>query len=222
MAQETAQRQMLRLAIRHGQSSRGNRRIGFIGTYKELPSFEFGSIPVMTGKLTCWYYSSAIFSVDFDNKRITDFGMEGYSVSTDNNIYRWRDALRELLKPYNERAFCISSEALWSGRCRWTSPARGGSKFLQVLFERFRRRAPWAYQDQNMVWWFDWELYDTDLEEVYFNSCSDLCENQDWRYYTYDWDAQGKWSKRFISADAERRYLANKKKKKRDPRGNIP
>jgi YD repeat-containing protein len=73
-----------------------------------------------------------------------------------------------------------------------------------------------------MVWWFDWELYDSALDVEYYLSTHDLARDQNWRYYAYDWDAQGKWSKRFINDDAKRRFLAREKRKTRGRHVNVP
>jgi len=213
--------EMLQTPIKEGSSHRKNRRVEFEGTFKELPSFEFGHVVIMTGKLTCWYHSSEILCVDFDKKQVTDFGMSGYSTSTTRNLHAWRAALYAVLRPSLTYDFCISVEALY-GSSAWTaskSRYHEGQGWRQRR-ERFKSQAPWNYKDANGVWWFDWELFDPALSNAYYAAGNDLAQDQAWRYYTYDWDAQGKWSKRFIDADAERRYLA--RKKKRGPRGNVP
>jgi len=220
----SAQHQMIETAIKRGRASRGNRRVEFEGTYQVLPSFELGNVPVMTGRLTCWYYSSPVFCVDFDNKRITDFGMIGYSVSTSNNIRHWKHALSCILRPNKGSTLCIPSGAIGESGV-WTAPAKGyqDKQGWRSHRERFKARAPWCYQGTGMVWWFDWELFDPALNEEYYLSIQDLARDQNWRYYAYFWDAQGKWSKRFIDDDAKRRFLARQKKKQKGAsRGNVP
>jgi len=213
--------EMLRTAVKRGSARRGNSHVAFEGTRSTIGCFLHGPVEVLTGRLTCWYYSSRIFSVDFDNTRLTDFGMSGYSVSTTNNIRKWRGALAHFWNTAIP-GVCVPSSALWLSPSWTTDPEQCeySSEWHKILRINFVKRAPWLHQDAESTWWFDWSAFDEGLYTEFYSSQAFLLRDQHWRYFTYDWNERGEWAKKFLGIDAERRFKA--RLKRRGANGNVP
>jgi len=190
----------LRRAGRHGEgaSSRRNKRIKVSGPYKPLWTF-VGPIHRVDGVVTCYYYNQAVFAIDFINARITNFDMTSYSLSTGANISGWRYACwRMFTFPRHIHQYSA-----------WMGTADGSA------YARFCKRAPWVHDDSRGVRWFAWELYDSALAHVYHRSRTFLGTDQNWRYFDYDWDDFGEWTRHFKNADAERRWNMRERKRRK-------
>jgi hypothetical protein len=202
----------LHRAGRHGKgnSSRKNKRIEVSGPYKPLWTF-VGLIHRVEGVVTCFYYNQPIFAVDFINARITNFDMTSYSLSTGENIRRWEYACYRMFTfpPY---VYVYHS---WVHTPSHYEPHQPGSA---DAYARFSRLVPWVHDDLRGVRWFAWEHYDSALAETYHQSNEFLRSDQNWRYFDYDWDDFGKWTRHFKNADAERRWKMRERKRERAAR----
>ncbi len=200
----------------HGQSKRGNHRVEIDGPYVPLWTF-VGLIHRIKGTLTCYYYDREIFAIDFTNARVTDFNMLSYSVSTTNNIHAWMAVCRRMFP---------SVVAAWRGHWScWTLRQGGNGRYvsnwvtgpqvdvIENLLERFVKRVPWVYEDRYGIRWFAWEKFDEPLASAFHNSSGFLSREQNWRYFDFDWDSNGEWTRRFKSDDAKRRWEQRKRKR---------
>lgn len=199
---------MLRLAIEKGSYRKGNRTVEAydVRVVRRVDHVFFGPIVVMSRQVTCWYYSSKVFAVDFDRKLITDYAMDSYSISTSQNISGWRRAFREMFPE------AVPEDATWLCR-QWC--AKGDD-----TAQRFSARVPWVRVDRSGVRWFHWPAYDDALALAYDESRAFLRTSQNWRYFVYDWTEDGSWEARFINDDARRRYEARERRK--GQHGNVP
>lgn len=189
-------KKLIRKAFKKGSARDKNRGATVTGTLKEYATFT-GPFVQLKGVIEFDYYDSRILTVDFINRRITDHGMSSYGSDTRKTISGYVQALVELGKSHfpGMRSFT-----------RWTSIPRS-----KTSYGRFLRKAPWADWDYGSVW-FRWELYDEALVETYDASEAFLRKGQNWRWFEYDWDADGRWSRKFIDANAERRYRKREKR----------
>lgn len=210
---EDAFEKMLRIAAeRGGEYSKGNRWISI----QRLSLIEplFGKFLMPKGHVICGYYSSRIFSIDFDKKLVTDYGMPSYSVSTGQNIRAWEAAFRVFFKPF------LPENLLWQ-YSRWTSSPRYVRPEANTRFKRFTEKAPWVHVDGERVAWFYWPAWDEALANRYGDGEAFLRENQNWRYFDYAWDSAGNWTRFFLSEEARHRWTARERRKGRLIDGNL-
>jgi len=202
----------LRRAGRHGKgnSSRRNKRIEVSGPYKPLWTF-VGPIHRVEGVVTCFYYNQPVFAVDFINARITNFDMTSYSLSTGANIRGWEYSCWRMF------TFPAYVRVYHSWMCA-PPPYEHHQPGSDGAYDRFSCRVPWVHDDPRGVRWFAWEHYDRDLARVYHQSNAFLSGDQNWRYFDYDWDDFGKWTRHFKNADAERRWKMRERKREREAR----
>lgn len=204
---------MLRIAIERGAPYRkGNREVDApkMRTIEPL----FGKFIMPHGTVTCWFYSSRVFCVDFDKQRITDYGMRSYSMSTGQNIAGWVRAFRVKFGHFVGNNLFYEYGA-WSFNSR--NLERGSQMFL-----RFAQRVPWVHIDANGIGWFHWPKWDEALHKTYFASSSFLHESQNWRYFDFDWAEDGRWERKFINDDAKRRWEAREQRRGRQKNGDLP
>ena len=57
--------------------------------------------------------------------------------------------------------------------------------------------------------------FDEALAQVYHRSCDFLREDQNWRYFDYDWDNRGDWTVKYKDDDAQRRYMQRERQRAR-------
>jgi hypothetical protein len=186
----------------------------------------------MGGTLEFMHYDTRVLSVNFDSSRITDYGFDGYSTTTDRNIREWVSAMRQL--GYIPKYTLPYNWAAWTANGRARRPRRRQGKSLNnvqkadELFDEFRRLAPWCgftqfSTDGPMTRWFDWDKYDDKFAQRYWDSKRFLATDQNYRYFTYVWDMSWMraclpwplphhWIRRFISGDAERRWKKRERK----------
>ena len=188
----------------HGQSERGNRMVSVDGEYRPVWTF-LGIIPRLHGIITCVYYSSKIFAIDFINNRVTNFGMSGYSMSTGQNLHGWEDVCASMFPHLLEK---------WKWKYgEWVD--RNTLPDVQTMYGRFCAKVPWIYVDKNDVRWFEWDKFDEALAQVYHRGCDFLREDQNWRYFDYDWDNRGDWTVKYKDDDAQRRYMQRERQRAR-------
>jgi len=192
----------------YGDSFRGKHKVVVEGEYRQLMTF-VNLEHRINGVVTCYYYNSEIFAIDFINKRITNFKMERYSISTSRNISTWEWVFRTK----------YDHERKWHGYSFWTGghEAYGANvgdfgKSLNTMYDRFCAKVPWVYFDGNGIHWFAWDKYDMSLASEFFESRTFLYNKQNWRYFDYNWDEQGRWTRRFKNADAEKRWHKREKR----------
>ena len=177
------------------------------GKYDPIWTF-LGIIHRIHGVVTCYYFNSAIFAIDFINERVTNFGMDGYSTTTGANIGGWESACAKL-------GDCTESAWRWD-YSRWTVSDEPRTSYYRrtvmpapaTEFERFCKRIPWVDIDHAGRRWFLWKKFDKTLAQQYDDSWNFLHNDQNWRYFTYDWGTEKglNWIRKFKDEDAERRW----------------
>jgi len=187
-------RKLLMRAITRSEASKGNRQIRVIGEVQRTWTFT-GPYFRLEGRIDCLYYGQNVLSVDFINKRITDRGWHAYNSCTNQTIRGYEDVILGLF------SFALPSKHIRWVYTSWMNPPDGDTPY-----GRFASRMPWVKDG-----WFLWEHYDPVLADVFHEGERDLRETQNWRWFTYDWDQYGIWAKRFINADAERRFRKKEK-----------
>jgi hypothetical protein len=195
-------------ALKRGECTGKSCLITFTGTNHELWSFD-GLTRFITGMMHFQHYKTRVLSVDFDNDQVTDYGYTGHTMATSRYLTEWRYALQRL-----------RAQNMWSLRASanpfaWTRTENHKLRGVahEAMWQRFRAKAPWVKNIEG-VWWFAGRAYSRDLEDEYHDSHSALLgDTGDWRWFTYDWNAQGEWARRFIDADAERRWNKRQAKK---------
>ena len=180
------------LTKRKAFSQNRNKRFERIGEYRPLWTFH-GPVHRVKGCVTAYFYGAPIFAIDFVNKRLTDFGMRNYSMSTGQNVRSWS---YKLLR--------IFSLGKWQHEYGMWTQAEGDPKF--------RNHVDWLWRDMRSRYWFCWDKFDPDQAKSYLASTSFLRKDQNWRYFEYDWDENGLWTRRFINEDAERRWKLREKR----------
>lgn len=196
------------------------------------------------GTLRFLHYDSEVLAVEFERSRITDRGYSYYSTTTQANVSGWFLALQRgnhlpVRLPHDwwmwTRNWRKTQERWRRGRKLNNSPEP--DKYDE-LFELFRERVPWCSRDESYprygtwdyTWWFHWDKYVDNVAQALWTSLRFLHEDQNHRYFTYEWGEHpwGKnptwplpqhWVRRFIDADAERRW---RKREKRNGRPCLP
>lgn len=184
-------KQLLRAIEKGGYAQNGNREVRIIGDIRETWTFA-GPWWRLDGRIECRYYGTRILTLDFENKALTDYGMHDYNTCTSNTISGWTDVLFDMFG-LRRIAYHFS---------QWTRPPTPNTDYA-----RFVARVPWAGDG-----WFRWELFDQALADTFNEGQSSLRDGQNWRWFDYDWDQDGNWSRKFINADAERRYRQREKR----------
>jgi hypothetical protein len=185
-------RKLLYRAIsKGGYAKQGNREIHVLGDVHRIWTFT-GPRFRNEGRIDCLYYDTTVLSLDFVNKRITDGNWRAYNSCTKQTIAGYEDVLFGLFS-LNHFKYTYSL---------WTKPASPNT-----TYGRFVQRIPWVVHG-----WFLWEAYDERLADAFHESLRDLQKDQNWRWFDYDWDQDGNWSRRFINPDAERRFRQKEKK----------
>lgn len=189
-------------ALRNGETkeSKTNTRVTFDGRDERIRTFE-GSRHVMTGHLSFWHWNSRVLEVDFDKDMVTDFGFDGYSVSTSANINAW---LEHLIK-----TGFLGMQSLQPGirPPKWTatiSTRRMNETHRDRLFAKFCAGVPWVKRVDGALW-FHGPSYDDQMAIVGENLIDDICANNNWRWFTASW-MNGLWTKHFISNETEARW----------------
>jgi hypothetical protein len=205
---------MIETAIKRGKSTNGNHAVYVTGERADEQTF-LGPHRMLAGTIICTYYNTKIVGVDFVNQRITNYGYDGYSVSTSGNISSWESFIR-MMFPFQMKNAYVHHSWLGGHKPRYTSEA------LEELYDDFKTRAPWIEKDKwNGVEWFLWSRYDQKIAEVFWDSAGFLQHDQNWRYFTYAWDDNGVWSRRFISPETEKRWRAREAKRTREKNGHL-
>lgn len=189
------------------RNSKCNRRIETVGMFETLWTMT-GPVQIPHGAgLSFWHYSSNVLTVDLTRKRIAHHGYDKRSMTTSRNINGWTDALAVHNLLPKSLQWCWLS---WTPRSsRYVSKDSPDARF-----EAYRARVPWLEKEGD-DWWFLWEQWDDAIAETYWASAADLRDDQRWRYFTYDWDADGKWTRRFVDAEAERRMALRTQRRAR-------
>jgi hypothetical protein len=190
---------LIKKAIKKGTAHDKNRGVTVTGTLKRYDTLA-GPFMQLKGIIEFGYYDSRVLTVDFVNRRITDHGMSSYGSDTRKTLSGYVEALITLFKQD------IPARSVRYRYSRWTAIPRP-----KTAQHRFMRRAPWVDFDYGNVW-FRWDLYDDALVDLYDQSEAFLRKDQNWRWFEYDWDEQGQWSRKFIDAKAERRYRQREKR----------
>jgi len=200
-------------ALRKGSSKHGRSgtKVVFDGEARCVGTFE-GMYWTASGRLMFWHCSSKVMEVDFDRDLITDFGYSGYTHTTTRYINGWLWNL--------QRARILGVPSL-DGSLRpfdwtWSYRYNGNEKFSgkgyhEDMHDRFRRGAPWVVWIGEMPW-FHGARWDFALNVQYGSMRREILFDQGWRWWTADWDDKHQWVKRFVDADAERRWNAREKR----------
>lgn len=188
-----------------------NAKIVFKGAYQQLWTFE-GPRSIATGWMEFHHYDARVMAVDFDHDRITDFGYSGHSPTTTLNINMWLRALQGLEV---ENMFSLTARAFPFAWTRTIHNKLRGAGYHEEMWQRFRARVPWVWKSPSRDWWFygpGWSsaLFDAFGEgrEEALNGPNNEHPGEGYRWFTYDWDKDGRWTKRFINERGERLYHA--------------
>jgi hypothetical protein len=177
----------------------------FDGAVRKLVTFD-GYQQYITGTLHCYHHATRVLSVDFTNDCMTDYGYDGYSPSTSRNIAGWISALAAA-RIQNLSCVHVRAPTLWTEAGRKPVPVRNRRRYAALL--RFQSRAPWVVNVDGALW-LSGKAYDQHLCDHFERSMREIFNTPDtyWRWFMYDWDAAGKWSRRYIDAAAERCWRA--------------
>jgi hypothetical protein len=203
-------------ALRRGASdnARTSTRVRFDGEAEMFSTFQ-GPRWFAVGRLDFWHYDSRVMTVDFNKDLVTDFGYLGYSAVTTRTISGWMRVLHGMR--FTHTASLDGS--FWPFDWTWdygVSPkARPrGEGWHEEMRDRFRARAPWVTTVDGQAW-FHGPGWDPVLWDRYNTLRRELLGDRTHVWYTADWDAKGHWTKRFIDADAKRRWDAAQKRRQR-------
>lgn len=201
-------------ALKKGSFKRNEVRAMFNGVSVCIPTFE-GGLWHATGKLDVWHHGSWVLAVDFDRDLVTDFGYRGYSATTTRVVNGWLWDLQSMnfhymqsLSPHHD-----PFEWTWSYAYNKNEKFRGEG-WREEMFDRFRKRVPWVKWIDGHPWYSGSHWY-TSLDKKYRDMHRDLLKDGGWRWWTGDWTESGLWVKRFIDADAKRRWNALQKRRQR-------
>ncbi len=209
-------------ALRNGrcEMKKTNTCVEFEGKTRELVTFR-GVRLYAEGMLTFWHWNSKVMQVDLSRDMATDFGYQGYSFTTNRNLWDWGHAIRGL-RLSNVSCFDLRARAFdwtWTGRLNLDRrPIRPwyGPQFVRDAWIRFQKRAPWIVWIDHYPWIsgarFDYGDYQDFM--VTMNSLegsNNHGANRHW--FTADWDANGRWARRFIDDNARDRYVRNQIRK---------
>ncbi len=210
-------RKLILTALKKGDARRGNYDVHKEGEY--VPVWTFTGIEhIIKGHVICEYFGTPVVAIDFLKEAITDFGMDGYSVTTSQNISRWSRALHEIFPSVPDTA--------WWNFQRYTSYYRDveGEPGVSSEWSRFLKRVSWVgpidrwmlrSKHPGNARWFFWRKFDKALDDLYVEGRVFLAQNQNWRYFKHDWDEKGNWVRSFINADAQRKWHARERRRLR-------
>jgi hypothetical protein len=203
-------------ALRRGASenARTSTRVKFVGDAWMFSTFE-GPRWFAQGRADFWHYDSHVMAVDFDADRVTDFGYTGYSQITTRTVAGWMRVLHAMWFAHVEsldKAFWPFDWTYDYGRSPKARPR--GEGWHEEMRDRFRARTPWV-QSIDGVAWFHGPKWSATLWARYNELRQELLGDRLHTWYTADWNANGRWAKRFIDADAERRWNAAQRRKQR-------
>ncbi len=201
----------------HTSNSKTNTRIEFDGKAQHLSTFE-GPRWIGQGTMSFFHWSTRVLEVDFDNDRITDFGLMGYSFTTNRNISGWACELRRM------HFIGMRSLELDVWPFDWTlcgirnpnSPLNQLDKLScgEQLRVKYRTGAPWV-KEINGYPWFHGALFDPAVNENADRVFGEIFKDKvSWHWFTADW-MNGLWTKRFIDDAAEKRWRAWRAKRER-------
>lgn len=211
--EKTLRGRMMLTAFKRKRSTRGNHSITIEEGDIEPNETFAGPKHVLNGTIVFRYHGTCILGIDFVNKRITNFGNAGYSISTDQNIASWEGFVRVALRYQfpDEVRFYQGWLPHISHRYK---PDDTSVAVVETMHNRFMARCPWVVRDWQDKW-FHWNLFDEKMAKQHGESAAFLHTEQNWRYFTYDWDADGNWTRKFIDADAEKRWKMREAKRLR-------
>ena len=187
-------------AFRQGRVShrKTNTLVVYEGDARQLSTFE-GPRWIVSGRMCFYHYDVKVLEMDFDGDRVSDFGYMGYSLTTSKNIDRWWYGLRRL-NLMDLQTF----DAGWP--FIWTAKKCSGEGHAAEMFDRFRKGVPWAPNVGGDLW-YEGTKYDAGLYHLYERLKTEVMgDGVSWHWFTADWDARGRWSKRFIDKAAETRW----------------
>jgi hypothetical protein len=193
---------------------RTDTKVALVGDARLIPTYE-GPRWDIYGKLHFWHCGSHVMAVDFDEDRVTDFGYSGYSMTTTRHVSGWLHALQRM-PILDVESVCPGYRPFdWTQSYRYnTNPKFRGEGWHEDMFDRYRARIPWVHWIDGMPW-FHAQRWDLVQLAVYEDLRRELLGDRMHMWWTGDWDAQGRWVKRFIDDDARRRWEALQKRKQR-------
>lgn len=191
------------------EHAKTNLSVHFDGTHKLLWTFR-GPQRRATGVLTVRHYGTRIFAYDFSRDLMTDFGMRGHSPTTTLNVGNFWRALQEA------RFVGIQSLVGELHGLDWTRTENyklRGAGYHEEMWQRFRAGVPWT-KNVDGAWWFHGPSFSHAVAAEFDAGRSKIHQNMNgngfgeplWRWFTYDWDANGAWSMRFIDDAAKARW----------------
>lgn len=200
-------------AIQKGCAKSGNREAAYQGEAQLLETV-YGVFCEPHGTFKFRYYNSSVLAVDLDNRRITDFGMSGYSKATDMTVCAYMWALNRLFPSVLHRnlrydlSYWTNDLSRSCNKRQWQYPGWDAAP----VFERLRAGVPWCEKDGG-TWWLLLDKFNGSYAGEYRQSIWELQRDHVWRWFTLDW-VNGVWMRVFIDADAERRYNQTQERKK--------
>lgn len=196
-------------ALREGHyKNRGaNVEVFFNGACEVVTSFD-GFRYLATGCMDFWHHSVRVLAVDFTNDRITDFGYDGYSHCTTQNIQSWMWMLRSM-NFINTRSLesCVyPTHWTWMERRthRTRKPMHSVDKASDRVRWTYRTTAPWVRQDLRIPW-FHGKLYNAGAVLRSRPVMDSILDRGQWHWFTGAW-VNGEWTRCFIDAETEKRY----------------
>lgn len=185
-----------------GSAKHASTHMTFDGVHRELWSFR-GRTRFLTGQMHFWHCESRVLSVDFDKDLITDHGFTGFSSTTSRYLGVW---MTELRAAGIHQMVSLADDLQPFDWTRTTNNRLRGAGFHEEMWQRFRAGVPWVKRIDG-AWWFHGPSFSSVLMQQYLKGRDDvLNDGVSWHWFTYDWDAEGRWSKRFIDDAAERRW----------------
>ena len=202
---------MLHTALRHGVSRRGEKCVRITGDYRIINTVN-GPVVYLDGVITCSHMGRAYFVLD-TKKKATMFrqALLGGAYYREALVMKWAIKRLGILALKDTIDVCLPN-ILWGGD-HPGDPIPTRSR--HDLRAKFIAGVPWIKKGRNGGLWFQYEEYDEVAEDhvtQLMKGVHQLMRDSTWRFYDYHWD-EGKWTRKFISADAERRWLLREKRK---------
>lgn len=194
--------EMMRVAAKRGESTRGHRRLVFDGTYSPRMTFA-GPFPQMHGRIICSFEREPLYIVDFDKSMTWQARGQRTNLVTMDLIH-WR---YELYKHFR-LPMCVLSDSIWHPSSVYTGGVAKVTLRRREMLCTFLTRAPW-YRPESIDGrrgWFHWPSFDEALVDQHEASERLVWTDQNWRYFTFEWDENGNWVQRFVDENARRRY----------------
>jgi hypothetical protein len=201
-------REQILRAFRRGETSHSktNTKITFHGELHEVATFE-GIHRFALGRMSFFHWDAEVMCVDFTQDMVTDFGYDGFSLTTGRNIRNWMWELKLLsfmeMKSLEQHVAPLDYTLCGKHHHNTLASDHKERSPTQERWRKFYMNAPWVKQVDGHPW-----FHGPSYSEAQVWSAMQVMRGfspLDWHWFTADW-IDGRWVKHFIDADAEKRF----------------